>query len=841
MKHFNTFFLSSALLVFAFALVAFSQDKEKPKVLGEVTVKAKYANIDPLYQKIRTNSTDANAFAGECATVGNLVLQKDRAQFTLKSGEIYFSKAVEGRNTGAVFIGDGELYLDPPNETEKKSLAIFTETPEIKEPFSQLVMFFTDRTFDEVKNAANTKMSNGCSQSAKARSAFRDKEDVLKSTFHYNMSSRILSDLLSTSARAGFFTAFIDGKKFGKLVYQIDPLAIPEVYPEQVALTSYGETTGGIWTAFHLADEYKKGTATSWQDRRVYDITHHEIDTTVRGTRITVKDEISIEMREPGARFLPFDLYRSLRVSDVRMTESGESLNFIQEEKNQDADFGVILPKAAEAGKPLKITVEYDGVEALREAGSGNFILIPRSTWYPNNPAGAFGDRARFDVTFHYPKKFVLVGIGAIVGEEKLEDDLKTVKWSSGAVEMAVAGFNYGDFKKKELMDETTGLNLEVFVNRVLPDEMREIQRRDAEIESQGGVTGRTLGSMNTSEMALPVLNQAQNATRIYSAYFGKLPYSRVAMTQQPAGFFGQAWATLIFMPYTAFIGDTQRVQLFGIRGGTDGFWREVAPHEVAHQWWGHSVGWTSYHDQWMSEGFAEFSTSLYIQFIEKDINKFIDFWEQQRKLIIEATPSTKGRKPFTVGPVTQGYRLNNAKTGSIARAMIYPKGAYILHMIRMMMYDGRGGTGDARFKKMMQDFIQTHYNKDVSTEDFKHIVEKHMTADMDIDKNKKMDWFFDEYVYGTEMPSYKFAYQLADAGGKTLLSGKITQSNVSDKFVMRVPLYADFGKGWTYLGAATIVGNSTLDLTNIALPGKPKKVVIAALNDVLAESIVSK
>ena len=78
-------------------------------------------------------------------------------------------------------------------------------------------------------------------------------------------------------------------------------------------------------------------------------------------------------------------------------------------------------------------------------------------------------------------------------------------------------------------------------------------------------------------------------------------------MTQQPAGNFGQAWGTLIFMPYIAFINGTQRVQLLGIRGGTNVFWREVAAHEVAHQWWGHIVGWKSYRDQWMSEGFSEF------------------------------------------------------------------------------------------------------------------------------------------------------------------------------------------------------------------------------------------
>ena len=309
-------------------------------------------------------------------------------------------------------------------------------------------------------------------------------------------------------------------------------------------------------------------------------------------------------------------------------------------------------------------------------------------------------------------------------------------------------------------------------------------------------------------------------------------------MTQQPAGFFGQAWPTLVFMPYTAFFDDTYRVQLFGIHGGTDGFWTEVAPHEVAHQWFGHVVGWTSYHDQWMSEGFAEFSASLYVQYIKKDTAKFIEFWEDRRKQIIEATPATKGRKPFTVGPVTQGYRLNSAKTGSIARFMIYPKGAFILHMIRMMMYDNRG-TGDARFQKMMQDFLATHYNSDISTEDFKKAVEAHIIPAMNVDKNGKMDWFFDEWVYGTEMPSYKLTYSLAGGeGGKTTLNAKLTQSGVSKNFAMVVPIYADFGNGWARLGSATMVGDSSIDLTNIQLPSMPKKIAIAALDDVLAEKI---
>ena len=818
----------AALVTFVSCSVATAQD---PKIKEEVTVYAE----DPVYKDLRGASTTADAFSGEYATVNNLVLKKDAGTFTLQSGAVYFLKPVTGKTTGAVFIGSGEFSLTPPVDGEKKHIAIFTGGPGVKESFDSLTMFFTDDTYNEIRTSPNAQMAKGGPIADKARSLFREKEDQLRTTLRYNISARTLSDVYAPN-RKGFFTSFIDGKSLGKLVFRTDPLGLPDVYPEQVELVSYSDSSGGIWTAFHLADEYNKGTATSWQDRRSYDIKGHKIDATINGTKLTVTDEITIEMREADARVLTFELFDSLRVKSVK-DETNDAILFVQEKKGQDGDLSVILPKAQAVGKPFKVKVEYEGSEALREAGTGNFILIPRSTWYPNNPQSAFGDRAAFNITFRYPKKYVMVGVGERVGEEKTEGDVNVSSWSSGDVELAVAGFNYGDFKMKELKDETTGLNLEVYTNRVLPDEIRGFQQQVERAERQGAETGMTIGSLNTGGMADTVLNEAQNSTRIYSAFFGKLPYKRVAMTQQPAGFFGQAWPTLVFMPYVAFFDTTHRVQLFGVGGGTSGFWREVAAHEVAHQWWGHMVGWTSYHDQWMSEGFSEFSSSLFTLYVKKDVKKFNEFWNDLRDQIINVSPMTKGKKPFTVGPVTQGYRLNSAKTGNVARNMIYPKGAFILHMLRMLMHD-RKGTGDQAFQKMMNDFLRSNYNKDVSTNDFKIAVEKHILPSMDIDKNGKMDWFFDEWVYGTELPSYKMTYSVTNTNGKAVLSGKIEQSGVSDNFVMLVPIYVDYGKGWTYLGTASLYGNKAVEMKGIQLPAEPKKVTLAAMNEVLAEKI---
>ena len=801
-----------------------------PNVVGEVNIKETKANKDGVYQKFRKLSENPASFSGAFATVNNLVLKRDAGIFTLKSGEVYFLKSDDNKVTGAVFFGEGEFALTPPVDSEKKMLNYFTGSPNFKEEFTQLVVFFTDETFDEINKSPNGKVSTGGSQSAKARDAFRDKENLLKTEFRYNMPARMLLDSYSPP-RPGFFTSFIEGKKYSKLVYQIDPLGIEEVSPEQVMLLDYGSQDGGIWTAFHLADEYKKGTAKSSTDRRLFDLTDHNIDLAIRGEKLIATDKVTMKMLSPEQRVLPFDLYPNLRVKRV-LDEEGKELDFIQEDKNKDGKLHVILPSSREIEKPFSLTFEYDGNDVLFDVGGGNFILTARSNWYPNNGGTQFGDRATFDIKFHYPKKYIMVGVGELVESAKEEGDLKVERWSTKGVEMAVAGFNYGNFKMKEIQDETTGYKLEVYANAELPgyfkDFLYEIRRR----ESNGAVSGTTLEGANTVVGMPNVLNQAQNASRIYDTYFGKLPHKRIAMTQQPAENFGQAWATLIFMPFTAYFDDTMRVQLYGIRGGTQFFWKEVAAHEVSHEWWGHAVGWSSYHDQWMSEGFAQLSASLYIQFAKKDLKEFVDFWEDQRQLIVEARPATKGKKPYTVGPVTQGYRLNTGKTGNVARYLIYPKGAYILHMLRMMMYDKK--TGDASFQKMMKDFITSHYNKDVSTEDFKAIVQKHITPKMDIDKNGKIDWFFDEWVYGTEVPAYKLEYSV---NGNSL-SAKITQSGVSDSFVMLVPIYVDYGQGWTLIGSATVSGNSTVDLGNLKLPQTPQKVAICAYNDVLAENI---
>lgn len=88
------------------------------------------------------------------------------------------------------------------------------------------------------------------------------------------------------------------------------------------------------------------------------------------------------------------------------------------------------------------------------------------------------------------------------------------------------------------------------------------------------------------------------------------------------------------------------------------------------------------------------------------------------------------------------------------------------------------------------------------------------MNAQMDLGGNHKMDWFFNEYVYGTEYPTYKFAHTFTtNADGDLVLNFTLTQSDVGSDFVMPVPVYLDFGEGKFFrLGSARMKGSGSIE-----------------------------
>ena len=796
------------------------------------------ANADPTYQQLRHVTVGT-----EAVTVTNVVLNREGGRFTLRSGTVYFLAPVNGRVTGAVFIGDGIFTLAPPISIERSSLARLTGGREFVENYAHLLLRFTDGTYDELKKAGTATTGS----TGEAASVLEHVNDELRTKLHYNLHGRILQDV--AGGTGGLFYAFINGKNYnGDMVFAIDPHGLRDlgVAPEEVALLTFDLQKFGIWAAYHRPSEYAAGTATGTEKNALVYDSHQKLDTTIDKSAYLHGDAMSTLIAgSDGLRVVPLDLFPKLRVKSVT-DSTGQALAFIQEDWHDDPDFFVILPKALNKNEQFTLHTLYEGKDAVKNEGGGNYFPVARDDWYPNT---FFGDYATYDLTFHVAKGLQMVATGEVA---KDSGDGVT-EWQT-PVPISVAGFNFGRYKKVEAKLDKLGIVVDAYANEDQPDWVRGIQNAVTGADtptldpgSQGldENYGGAMGLMDTRSMIKKPLSEAQLAMQIYTDYFGPVSYKHVAMSQQTDCGFGQSWPTLVYVPMCAMLDTTTRHQL-GLDQSFNGidlngtYWNAVGAHEVAHQWWGHTVGFASYRDQWMSEGFADLSTSIFIQAIYT-ANKgaaYDRFWNDMLRELTYKNP--EGRRPIDVGPVTLGYRLNNSKSGfDIAQRLIYPKGAYILHMVRMMMWNTK--TGDANFKAMMHDFVDTYRNKPATTEDFKAMVEKHMTPDMDLARNGKLDWFFNEYVYGTALPNYHTEFSFGQQpDGTPNLHLKIVQSNVDQRFGIIVPIYLELANGKIIrLGTTPMVGNSTLDQV-IPLNGlrePPKRAMINYFHDVLATS----
>jgi Peptidase family M1 domain len=769
-------------------------------------------NSDPTYQQLRNITLGTESIAVE-----SLDLKRDAATFHLKSGTVCFVPPVNGRVTGAVFVGEGTMTFDPPTPDERRSLKLLTKSDQFEESFQHLVLRFTDSTYDDLKKSGGRSTQGSCDNGL-----LKDSQNITRHRLHYNLEGRILEDVLRPEP-AGLFFAFVHGKHYDdKLLYVIDPNGAPDTAPEQIQLSTYDENKEGIWASFNISRDYRLTMGAAAAPSSRIHIEDQDLDTTIEGNaHLSAKAKTTFIPISKDSRVVPFDLFHTLRVQNV-LGPDGNALSFIQEDKNDDPDFYVVFPSTLAPGEKVTITTSYDGKDAVQNTGGGNYYPVARENWYPANQGAGLGDYTNFDMIFRIPKGMKMAASGSLISEK--EEGGKSVSVWKSDVAQPLAGFQFGRMKEEENKLTSPDFIVATYANEAPPD-------------WANGLTGGTMGNLSTVSMMKQPLSEASFAIKLYSSYFGPLPFKRLSMTQQTACNYGQSWPDLVWLPICSFYDTTVRHQL-NLDWADRGYWDVVTPHEVSHQWWGQLVGFGSYRDQWMSEGFADFSASLFLQAAYgKDGPKmYSKFWSDERKSIVER--NQYGFRAIDVGPVTMGYRLNNSKAGfNIARDLIYPKGAYIVQMVRMMMWNGQ--TGDKNFKEMMQDFVKTYSGRAATTEDFKAILEKHMTPDMNAGGNGKMDWFFNEYVYGTALPSYVFSATFdKNPAGEVVFNYHLTQSGVDDNFVYPVPVYFELPEGRTIqIGRIRVKGNSTAD-GKVALKGMkdpPKRALINYNYDVLA------
>ena len=776
--------------------------------------------------------------------VSELRLRREGVNLTFSDGTIGFLQAYEGRVTGVVFSGRGHVSANLRDPAEKQSLAHFLGVPLLDQTFSGAYIRFDDGSADEIFDQLR---HNGSAPV---------KDDNFVATWNRSManlnpdeSARLLLDLVSDTPAPFFYAELLD-ERLGGFDILVDSRRTDSVMIGQDRWVN-GTRFYDVWASF-------PGTDTPAPPGPTFAPVSYTIDTTIETDR-TLQATTTIELRAErgGEQGVALELSRFLKVQSAQDAD-GHPLDFLQNETlNRDQlgergnDFVfVFLPERARTGQTYRIRLSYRG-SVISDADDGVYFVGDRGAWYPHG--GSMGQFATYDTTFRWPRKLQLVATGEKMDER--EDGTQRVgRWHSDGL-APIAGFNLGEYIV-ENMETASGVKIEVAANPALQNLIAQHMRPQSIVGQEAPIaTGphrrASAPPVFAEEMAIPAASalrevgqEIADAIRFEQQWMGPFPYHRLVVSQAP-GAVGRGFPGLVYLPSLSFVPVVEQ-QSAGMTQNSQQSLNAIVPfHEVAHQWWGNVVGWENYRDQWLTEGLANY-VALVGADAEKPGSHLLAQWlDRYRKILTSPSSAGQGDQkgdrqhfqqagqkddttstPDDAGPLVHGFRLNSSRDPDAYQKVIYGKGTWVFHMLRTMMQDPGSKNSDERFVKLLRGLLESYRYRALTTDEFQKAVERVMTPAMAIEGGRSMDWFFEQYVKSTGVPTYEVKYSVHPVAKGFQVRGKLIQRNVPDSFVLRVPLYSQ-GQGAkpVLLGRVITSGEETPFQFVSAAP--PKKLLI--------------
>ena len=617
-----------------------------------------------------------------------------------------------------------------------------------------------------------------------------------------------------------FFAQF-DGGRRGRFGYVLDPQArIPVANfnlngGEKGVIYQYQNAVffPEVWMAFGSEEDVAKNSVTYSDAYDVVDVSAYRLGLDLRNYTLGLSGLIDMTVRRKGVRAVSFNIGEGLSASQkqrldnqlrVKRIRSGDKeLAWVQED--WEGAFTVFLPQALDENATLQLNVELAGSFLRKIESPDCYYPLSNTDWLPRH---GYLDRATFDLTFRHRRADRIAAIGTRLSEEADASDPNTMVTRYQMKQpVALAVFAMGPWsrKSKQITFEGGG---------TLP----------LEFNWPPGI------GVNEDLY----LGELDNAVRYFAAMFGAYQYPTLGAAIHPFGF-GQGFPTLLMIPPAGSKGVTAQESLV----------YSFLAHEASHQWWGNIVAWRSYRDQWLSEGFAEYSGLLYAARRGRDPQKTtMELLRDMRESLLNPprtlTGVGKGRLN-DIGPIVQGLHLNSTKTLGAYQALIYSKGALVLRMLHFLMSNPTNGN-DAAFLAMMKDFVDQHRNGSASTEEFWRTASIHFARTPIAGKFglPNLDWFFKQWVYGTGLPSYSLDYETkTQPDGTLMLTGVVKQDGVPADWQMVLPMVMTFEGNQEARTSIVAKGPSTP--FEIKVPIKPKKVELDPFNWVLSEKTISR
>lgn len=461
------------------------------------------------------------------------------------------------------------------------------------------------------------------------------------------------------------------------------------------------------------------------------DILHYVFQLEVSDASDAIAGEatVDVRLRTDALGAIELDLANAAGRTDGRgmtvdaVTLGGRALRF-----THDGDrLRIALQDSAAAGSRVTLTIRYRGTPG------GGLVIGPNKRgervfasdnwpdkahqWLPliDHPS----DKATAEFIVIAPAAYQVVSNGLLVEQTDLDGGRRRTHWKQG---VPIAPWLY-----------TLGI------------------ARYA-VHYDGSVDGRPIQSWVYAAYRDAGFRDFPGPTRDALEYFseriGPYAYEKLANIQSVAVGGGMEAASAIGYGEELIAGERSRRV------------RNVIIHEIAHQWFGNAVTESDWDDVWLSEGFATYFTSLFINHAYGR-DEFLAELRRSRDTVLEFD-----RK-------NPEYRIIHDRLSDMSKvttAQTYQKGSWTLHMLR-------GIVGDAAFWTGIRAYYRTYFNANASTEDFRRAMEEASRQDL--------GWFFDQWLRRGGVPKVRGRWRY-DAAVKQIVI-TLEQQQPGDPF--RLPL----------------------------------------------------
>jgi len=707
-------------------------------------------------------------------------------ELSFKDALIFYDN-IPGMETALLIRGKGHLHFSPSDPEERHQLELLYKKRILEDELTYAYLRFSNYFFQN--NIKIEKDSDGKNVQA---SRVDRKEAYSIFSKHYPRSFVVENSLnkeLLSSLPQGDETVFsFKGKKLGNFTYIYSPFS-----EEEINLFRWkDERIINIYSPH--ADENKRKLFISFV--QMFEVNNYQIDIDFKPSKsyLSGKAKIEIKPKVDSLNRLKFKLNPSLdilRISD----EEGRELFYSQDRLRETLYVYFIQPPPEK--EPYSIEIYYRGKLEPPElvadviAGPriykwggqyGQFLdflppefethLFSQSAyWYPSPPDyDYFMARLRIVV----PPGYKCISNGELIEKTRL-------KSTKSVEEIEKPGSSVYVFETKYPLKYLS------FIVGKFTKAGEDSENLPIQHFYSSGVDFQKKG----------LLKDARNIVRFYESKFGPYPYEKLTIVRRlwpTSG--GHSPASFIILNE---LPQAQDGSVFvNVRSPVDfSRWKEYfIAHEIAHQWWGQGVTWKTYHDQWLSEGLAQFAATLYLSEIHGEgvrshiFKKFAQWTKKKSKW----------------GPITLGARLSYFDPRAY-QSIIYNKTSLALNMLKDYL-------GEEVFFRGLKEFFSRYKYSAASTNDFIKTMEEISGEDLTV--------FFRNWFDSYGLPEVKVSHSLQKEGEKYILKFKITQQKKPFVF----PLWIEWIENGEKVRKMIIIDERNEEF-GFELQNRPKKIKI--------------